>query len=496
MKVEKHQILIAVLSTAVVLYLVAGAVGHRTSPGELAVVHARIPELAGNRGCAECHGGWTKSMTGACLECHGMIEAQMQAGTGLHGALDEDARSCALCHSDHHGSGFSIVNRRSFALAGVADPDAFDHQLVGFAMAGRHLELDCTECHEYANEPILPEGSYRYLGLEPSCATCHEDPHRGEMSLSCTSCHDQVAFDPPIVPDHDRYLPLDGGHAGLSCRTCHEEGSPHALESIGQLGRRIQPRTCLDCHASPHTESFLHSVTRVVTKKAVTEDTPDAAASVARAATTARTPGSCDTCHRAEHTSFRDERIEMTPELHACSGFLLDAPHAGLACLDCHPDYTDEFERRYPGRGATECRRCHEDPHKGEFDRGPFAGQECTACHDHASFEPHAFGIEEHALTAMALTGSHASTDCDGCHGEAVEGGPRAFRGTPTDCEACHADAHLGFFEVLGIDAPSPHHDTPPRGPLGDLLASFDGDAPVGRVRGRGYCVRTRPADG
>ena len=47
-----------------------------------------------------------------------------------------------------------LANRQAFALAGVPDPARFDHQLVGFDMQGRHLELGCVECHgPHAPEP-------------------------------------------------------------------------------------------------------------------------------------------------------------------------------------------------------------------------------------------------------------------------------------------------------------------------------------------------------
>ena len=97
-------------------------------------------------------------MTESCLECHEPIAAQFDAGTGLHGSLGrERALLCALCHSEHHGEDFALVNRQSFAQAG-ADPARFDHAIVGWRMYGRHLEQKCRDCHENADVAILPEG--------------------------------------------------------------------------------------------------------------------------------------------------------------------------------------------------------------------------------------------------------------------------------------------------------------------------------------------------
>ena len=37
---------------------------------------------------------------------------------------------------------------------------------------------------------------------------------------------------------------------------------------------------------------------------------------------------------------------------------------------------------------SEQCSACHADVHEGQFKTGPFAGQECTACHDPLRFEP------------------------------------------------------------------------------------------------------------
>ncbi len=423
MNVRSPKLWIGLFSAAAVLWIVADDMG-RTSPGPVSTVHGRIAEIDGGASCAQCHGGWFSDMTTSCLACHEPIASQIESGDGLHGRLGEErARRCAECHSEHHGGEFQLVNRRSFAVAGLQGPEGFDHAFVGFEMAGKHLELDCTKCHEHADAVVLPEGAHRYIGLEQSCASCHDDPHEGRMQIGCAKCHSQESWDQLGSLGHEEFLPLIGGHAEVGCRKCHEKDSAQSLESFG-AGRRGAERACATCHDSPHAESFIASIARL-------EGTSDAA--------------SCVQCHEHEHLTFHDE-VEMTPERHACSGFELVAPHDAAACADCHAEDAATFALRYPARGPNDCAKCHEDPHGGQFESGPFAAS-CVECHERTQFEPHAFSVEHHARSNFELTGRHLSLECEECHKDPAEGEPRQFHDIAQTCDDCHRDAHAGFFD-------------------------------------------------
>ncbi len=436
MNVKRPHFWIAAVSATAVLTVALVDMG-ATSPGPLTTAHERHPDLSGNMGCAACHGGWFTSMTEACLDCHEVIGRDVEEGKGLHGALERaTAMQCARCHSDHHGPDFPVVNASSFRLAGVPDVQAFEHDFVGFAMDGKHLELECSECHANAEVLPLPEGEHRFLGLDQDCAACHEDAHDGEMRIGCASCHGQVAFDELEATGHDEFLPLVGGHGDVACADCHARGR-HVLEKLGRHRRRDFARQCMDCHESPHAADFTEGIADLVEMPA---------------------GASCVVCHEAEHTTFQDELLEITPAQHRRSGFALEAPHDEVSCEECHAPELGDFAARYPGRGATECQACHDDPHGGQFEAGPFAGQGCIACHDRHAFEPHAFTVELHELASLALTGSHLDAECDECHEIEVEGEPRVFHGTASDCEDCHADAHRGFFAPVEEELASTEH--------------------------------------
>ena len=399
MRLRNPRVWIALASAGLVLTLAIAELG-RASPGPLAAVHQRDSRLTGFGSCSQCHGGWFGSMAESCLECHNIIGDQIDAGAGLHGALDKrKAAQCALCHSDHHGADFAIVNRQSFAQAGVAKPEEFDHGFVGFEMGGKHLELACAECHKNAQAGVLGEGETRYIGLTKACASCHEDPHEGRMVVSCAQCHGQESFDVLYSLGHEKHLPLTGGHAGVSCRTCHAQGEQHSLEALGH-GVANAARTCVSCHENAHRTPFADA---------------------------------CAACHVAEHENF--DAATVTPGQHAESGFLLDRPHDEVSCDRCHAD------AGYPGRKQDDCQSCHTDPHAGQFE------QTCIECHDRHRFAPHAFTTKKHAVTSFALTGRHLEADCYGCHKEPETHKPRVFAGTAGDCASCHKDAHSGFFD-------------------------------------------------
>jgi hypothetical protein len=426
---------IALFSAAAVGLVAVVNLG-RTSPGPLARVHSRMDDLNDRWSCSECHGGWGASMQSACLDCHEEVAAHIQSGAGLHGALDATVReACASCHSDHHGEGFGLVNAQSFALAGVDDLEGFEHARVGFPMDGRHLDLACTECHEFAQTRFLPEEEQRYMGLDRRCVSCHDDPHAGALGESCTQCHGQTAFDQLASLGHEEFLPLEGAHAALDCRTCHAQDETHALESLASAAGASAARECVSCHPSPHALPFMDAVAAKVSGEV---------------------GGACAACHLAAHEEFEQGSVSMDTALHALAGFPLDSPHAGLDCTECHAEGV-AFAERYPGRERDLCAHCHEDPHDGQFDEGSFgnptgsgvSGSNCVACHEREHFEPHAFGALEHERTLMALTGSHLEARCEACHERPTESKARRFRGTSSRREDCHQDAHRGAFDGL-----------------------------------------------
>ncbi|MGE3174258.1 MAG: hypothetical protein AB7O97_16640 [Planctomycetota bacterium] len=441
MKLASARLWLSLSCCAAVVAFAASNLG-KTLPGPLSAAHAQVEDLDGGNSCSQCHGGWFSDLQASCLKCHADIEGQLAEHRGLHGALEPDrARTCGLCHSEHHGGDFALINRASWSLAGFESREAFDHRRVGFALDGRHLDLDCSRCHTNADAAPLAAGERRFLGLQRDCAACHHDVHDGAMRVRCDQCHGQQSFAEPASTGHERYLALDGAHGALACTACHPEGSPRAVLALGRTELR-DPRGCADCHASPHQRLA----------RAAAEPPAAPGGEAARGAAPARHGGdrSCGECHQPEHRTFLDARAVMTPQLHRATGFSLDAPHDAVTCGQCHaPGGT--FAERHPGRTQDGCASCHDDPHGGQFADSALAGAGCVSCHERRGFAPHAFTAERHARTALPLDGAHADAACADCHARERDDLPRRFHGTKSRCEACHTDGHgRAFASVTG----------------------------------------------
>ncbi len=95
-----------------------------------------------------------------------------------------------------------------------------------YELNGAHTELSCSDCHgaEFANPSPAR-----------SCDDCHDaDAPEGHLAGGCQECHNEDAWDEPEWEHED--FPLKGGHAGVPCIDCHEDGDDEA------------PEECEDCH--------------------------------------------------------------------------------------------------------------------------------------------------------------------------------------------------------------------------------------------------------
>jgi hypothetical protein len=75
------------------------------------------------------------------------------------------------------------------------------------------------------------------------------------------------------------------------------------------------------------------------------------------------------------------------------------------------------------------CSACHQDVHVGRL------GQRCERCHQATAWRETTFGPDAHRRTAFPLTGRHAFTACDSCHGDKRD---RGFGRPVRLCIACH----------------------------------------------------------
>ncbi len=287
-----------------------------------------------------------------CAACHPSTKAPAsQAAPG--GATQSLARSaklvrlkvagtqCAGCHEDAHGSQLAsrvpaATCEACHAVAGFA-PSTFGivaHATLRLPLEGMHATIACAACHG-AERPGLPAwGASQSLGsakvaltgVDPSCTSCHVDPHAGRYSRpggaagdgSCRGCHGSDRFRPSLVDVtvHAGYaLPLEGAHRAVPCVACHEgmavaPGAPTPRASLVRGGRPVAslpfseplPRTCATCHETMHGDQF------------------------------AGRPGGadCASCHAVD-------AFAPAPRFdHERASFSLKGAHATVACAGCH----------------------------------------------------------------------------------------------------------------------------------------------------------------
>jgi hypothetical protein len=271
---------------------------------------------------------------------------------------------------------------------------AADHARTAFPLTGRHVAVACAGCHD----PKQPAAA-RAKPAHDRCDRCHTDPHRGEASRACDTCHDTSGFRPARFEAEDhaktRY-PLAGAHLAVPCAGCHAR--PPAAPGFARGAAQ-----CEDCHVDVHDGQFGFA------------------------------SGSCAGCH--DDATWAPSTFGV--KAHAATHLPLVGPHQ-VACTRCHAAPAAGLAVRWAGV-STECGACHEDRHLGQF-----PGRSCSACHAGAAWKP-ARGFD-HAKTRAPLSGRHAQLACVSCHprmptpvGE-TEVYKLATRGA--DCSACHATPH------------------------------------------------------
>ena len=457
--------------------LAPGRAPAQLSPGKLSHAHA---ELDSSRACLECHAKGKGVDRQLCLSCHQLLGERIEAGAGLHAG--PDYQRCETCHIEHHGREFELI------WWGEDGIDAFDHGETGYPLLGSH-RVACRECHQASRiaEPrrLVAAGKdldRTFLGLATDCASCHQDPHRGQMATGpaaptaaaipipaapsrppgCERCHDEDAWTPASKFDHDRTeFPLDGRHLQVECAECHVTETDGDGDFIRYRGTAT---ACSDCHQDPHR---------------------------------GRLGRDCAACH--ETAGWR--KVDRSRFNHDLTRFPLRGLHTRVDCGDCHSGASFRLA------GFDDCATCHADVHVGQFrDRGrissapgPGDGEACSDCHDVNGFTPSRFDLADHAETRFPLDGAHREVACASCHVEvataelvargvavAAPGAPetaRVFRVEATGCADCHRDPHAGTADAyLGEAGCKSCHDaeswhnvslTPAPG----VVVSFDHDA-------------------
>jgi hypothetical protein len=215
--------------------------------------------------CVDCHRGLDAQFTDThltawgkdCLACHDGVDTYNRhfdhgkvpfALTGAHVNVDcytchaaarslsdlqSAPRDCLSCHrEDEPHEGRFGADCLACHTVDAWTPSTFDHDQSAFKLDGKHVDVDCEECHQTAPQ----------TGMVRACADCHEkdDAHAGRFTLACGACHKTTGWDDSPFDHNQSNFPLTGGHIGVECAACHKDG-----QFAGT------PTSCFTCHGYP-----------------------------------------------------------------------------------------------------------------------------------------------------------------------------------------------------------------------------------------------------
>ncbi len=437
--------------------------------------------------CADCHNGEYAIPfdTANCVNCHYIMDAEFTQSHALQFSLDctnchdgletigsafdhslfpfqltgsHTEAACADCHQNVHNlAGFQSAPQDCFSCHQQDDnhqglfgtncavchtpegwkPAKIDHNFSKFPLEGKHINVDCEQCH----------AGQVFVGTPQDCFSCHKqvDPHQRQLGEKCETCHSVAGWDQVNINHSLFTFPLTGAHVNVACASCHQtftyKDTPQDCKSCHQKDEPHEGRFGADCAACHTTDAwkpakFDHNLAAF---KLTGSHTTVACESCHQNGKYRGTPQDCYSCHRNDDkhngqygtscvtchntSSWKDAVFD-----HNLSAFKLTGAHVIAACTSCHQNGVF--------KGAPQdCYSCHRgnDKHNGQF------GTNCAACHTTSTWKGAAF---DHNLSAFKLTGAHGSVACESCHQSGV------FKGTPQDCYSCHRgkDKHNGQF--------------------------------------------------
>jgi len=307
----------------------------------------------------------------------------------------------------------------SFLLISISIASSGQISPGKLSTAHAHLEgiSNCTQCHDLGNK--VPD---------QKCLDCHTEidiliqADRGfhvsseVSSKNCIDCHnehhgrkfDMVRFDEEAFDHALAGYKLEGNHAIIECRDCHQ---PEYI-SDAEIKKRENTflglgTECLDCHDDYHQESLGND---------------------------------CLQCHNFD--GF-DPASKFD---HNEANFVLRGAHSNVDCIECHPISVrngSDFQQ-FTGLDFNNCVDCHSDPHNGQL-KGS-----CTQCHTEKSFTTFiGKGKFDHNSTNFELRGSHKTVNCFECHAESSDASTvfQDMLNVPeNNCIECHDDVHEGKF--------------------------------------------------
>jgi hypothetical protein len=200
-----------------------------------------------------------------CAQCHqAAAPARGAAPVGVAAAAPRMARvgltrtvdACASCHRDPHAGQFSATCDTCHAVdvPKFAVP-TFAHERTRFSLVGKHTTVTCTACHKVETRVFAAAATATraFTGMGTACASCHRDPHDGQLARSCERCHTSETFSVTRYT-HARARALGsffvGRHASAACSACHKTRPATAGQPV--VADYRTNTSCISCHTDVH----------------------------------------------------------------------------------------------------------------------------------------------------------------------------------------------------------------------------------------------------
>lgn len=338
-----------------------------------------------------------------CRECHmpdNIADPEIRKRKDTFLGLDQE---CLACHDDFHQRTLSQDCLECHNMEGFVPAPQFDHNESDYPLTGKHLEVDCIECHKETTRNGKPYREFTDIAFN-DCKSCHTDPHRDQLQGSCTQCHVESSFTDFRGKgnfNHNRTsFELKGKHKNVDCFTCHKRNSDPV--AVFQDVLNVKESDCISCHKDTHEGKYGLD---------------------------------CARCHN--ETSFLSLN-NMDFFDHTITDYPLEGKHIGVNCAECHK------ERFSTPIDFSECKNCHEDYHYGEFIKNNNS-PDCAECHSlQFGFDFSLYTVEKHQVSEFPLEGAHVATPCYACH--ISEDDDRwTFANLGEDCIDCHLNIHDGL---------------------------------------------------
>ena len=178
-----------------------------------------------------------------CSDCHKLPDKDAKLANAKFSGLSHE---CSSCHDDPHEGQFKKKCQSCHLEDSWKGPWLVEFHGVNssYPLKGAHNKVKCVDCHKLPGKDAKLANA-KFSGLSHKCSSCHDDPHKGQITHSCEICHQAQGWkerDLLFVHNQHSSYKLDNLHAVISCSLCHLPDEAKVIQY------RPLPLKCDQCH--------------------------------------------------------------------------------------------------------------------------------------------------------------------------------------------------------------------------------------------------------